>query len=179
MLHPDRKRGRLIPLLPLRLKSNILKIAYRECPAVRLATYTDYSLRRLMYAALKGSELAAVHEVADAYGVSKNHLVKIAYNLGLYGYLETVRRHGGGLRLARAPEEISLGQVIRRLEEDFAQVECLRPRRECRIAPARQLRDILSEALSANLAVLDKYSLADLVDRRAGLTKMLLASRTA
>ena len=142
---------------------------------MRLTTYTDYGLRLLMYVALKGGELATIQEVADAYGISKNHLMKVAYNLGQHGYLETVRGRGGGLRLARRPEKIGLGDVIRRMEDDFALVECFEPTNTCCIAPACRLKGILGEALKAYLAVLDRYTLADLSDHKTNLARMLLA----
>lgn len=142
---------------------------------MRLTTYTDYGLRLLMYVALKDGELATIQEAADAYGISKNHLMKVAYHLGLHGYLETVRGRGGGLRLARAPDRIVLGEVVRRMEDDFAMVECFAPRENtCCIARACRLKGILGEALRAYLAVLDKYTLADLAMHKTGLKKMLL-----
>ena len=80
---------------------------------MRLTVYTDFSLRVLMFLALKGDGLATIAEIAKAYGISKNHLVKVAHQLGLAGYVETVRGKGGGLRLARRPESIVLGEVVR------------------------------------------------------------------
>jgi len=144
---------------------------------VRLTTYTDYGLRLLMYVALKDGELATIQEVADAYAISKNHLMKVAYNLGQYDYLETVRGRGGGLRLARAPERINLGDVVRRMEDDFAMVECFEATNTCSITRACRLKGILGEALNAYLVVLDKYTLADLLGHsKQTLAKMLLAS---
>lgn len=144
---------------------------------MRLMTYTDYGLRLLMYVVLKEGELATIAEVAEAYGISKNHLMKVAYHLGLHGYLETVRGRGGGLRLARAPERIGLGEVVRRMEDDFTLVECFAPAEDhCCITRACRLKGVLGEALKAYLAVLDKYTLADLAGRNAGLAKMLLSA---
>ncbi len=143
---------------------------------MRLTTYTDYGLRLLMYVALKDGELATIQEVADAYQISKNHLMKIAYNLGQHGYLETVRGRGGGLRLARAPKKIGLGDVIRHMEDDFAMVECFGPSNACSITRACRLKNVLGEALKAYLAVLDRYSLADLSGSQTDLSKVLLAS---
>ncbi len=135
---------------------------------MRLTSYTDYGLRTLMYVGLKESGLATIQEVADAYGISKSHLMKVAYNLGRYGYLEMVRGRGGGMRLARPPDGIGIGDVVRRMEEDFAMAECFQADNACVITRACRLQGILGEALSAYLSVLDKYTLADLMVGKAG-----------
>lgn len=142
---------------------------------MRLTTYTDYGLRLLMYVGLKNGELATIEEVAGAYGISRNHLMKVAYHLGLHGYLETVRGRGGGLRLAQPPERIRIGDVVRRMEDDFAMVECFDPAENtCCIVRACRLKGILGEALKAYLAVLDKYTLADITRYNAPLARALL-----
>lgn len=144
---------------------------------MRLTTYTDYGLRLMMYVGLKGGELATIQEIADAYGISKNHLMKVAYDLGRHGFLETVRGRGGGLKLARPPERIKLGDVVRRMEDDFVLVECFEPGSDhCRITQACRLKGVLGEALKAWLAVLDKYTLADLLGRNPALAKTLLSA---
>ncbi len=144
---------------------------------MRLTLYTDYSLRMLMYLAVKGGSLATIAEVAGAYSISKAHLNKVAHQLGLAGYVETVRGKGGGLRLARPPEEIGLGDVVRRVEPDTALAPCFEPvHAPCPIVPACGLRGALYEARQAFLAVLDRYSLADLVGRRAELGALLHAA---
>ena len=143
---------------------------------MRLTVYTDYGLRLLMYVALKRDELATIQEVAEAYGISRNHLMKVAYDLGRHGFLETVRGRGGGLRLARAPERIGLGEVVRKMEEDFTMVECFSPQtNQCRICGPCRLQDILRDALKAYIAVIDEYTLADLTERNPRLSKLLLA----
>ncbi len=144
---------------------------------MRLTVYTDYSLRMLMYLAVKGDSLATIGEVAGAYGISKAHLIKIAHQLGLAGYVGTVRGKGGGLRLARPAGEIGLGDVVRRTEPDMALVPCFEPMHApCAIVPACGLRGALFEAQQAFLAVLDRYSLDDLVQRRAELRTLLHAA---
>jgi len=145
---------------------------------VRLTVYTDYSLRMLMYLAVKGDGgPTTIAEVAGAYGISKAHLNKVAHRLGLAGYVETARGKGGGLRLARPAEEIGLGDVVRRVEPDMALVPCFEPvHAPCPIVPACGLRGALYEARQAFLAVLDRYSLADLVRRRAELGALLRAA---
>jgi Rrf2 family transcriptional regulator, nitric oxide-sensitive transcriptional repressor len=144
---------------------------------VRLTVYTDYSLRMLIYLAVKGDGLATIAEVAGAYGVSKAHLNKVAHRLGRAGYVETARGKGGGLRLARPAEAIGLGEVVRRVEPDMALVPCFEPvRAPCPIAPACGLRGALHEARQAFLAVLDRYTLADLVTRQVELRALLRAA---
>ncbi len=144
---------------------------------MRLTFYSDYSLRLLMYAAVKHGELVTIREVASAYGISKNHLMKVAFELGRKGYLETVRGRGGGLRLARAPDKIGLGDVVRAMEEDFTMVECFDPKiNSCVISGPCRLRGALSRALKSYFAVLDDYTLADLAAPHPMLARVLLAS---
>jgi Rrf2 family nitric oxide-sensitive transcriptional repressor len=109
----------------------------------------------------------AIAEVASAYGISKNHIMKVVYQLGVAGYVETVRGQSGGMRLARSPQDIILGEVVRRTEPDMALVPCFDPiNTACVITPARKLRGALHQARAAFLAVLDGYSLADLIENR-------------
>ena len=142
---------------------------------MRLTVRTDYSLRVLMYAGLARGRLATIAEMAAAYGVSQNHLMAVVHRLGTLGYLETVRGKGGGVRLARPPDAINLGEVVRRVETDMALVECFaaEPGPSCPIAPACALRGVLGEALDAFLAVLDRYTLADLLGPRRALCELL------
>jgi Rrf2 family nitric oxide-sensitive transcriptional repressor len=141
---------------------------------MRLTVYTDYSLRVLMYLAIKDDGLATISEIAKSYGISKNHLMKVAYQLGVAGYVETVRGRGGGLRLAKPVEAIGLGDVVRHTEPDMALVQCFQPvDAPCAIRPACVLRRALERAGSAFLDVLDGYSLADLVKPRAPLRSLL------
>jgi Rrf2 family transcriptional regulator, nitric oxide-sensitive transcriptional repressor len=152
------------------------EIARKDRAAVRLTVYTDYSLRMLMYLAVKEGSLATIAEVADAYGISKTHLNKVAHQLGLARYVETVRGKGGGLRLAKPAGEIGLGDVVRRVEADMALVSCFEPvHAPCPITPACGLRGVLYEARQAFMSVLDRYSLADLVQRRVELATLLRA----
>ena len=144
---------------------------------MRLTVYTDYSLRMLMYLAVKGDGLATIAGIAGAYGISKAHLTKVAHQLGVAGYVATVRGKGGGLRLARPAGEIGLGSVIRNTEPDMALVPCFGPvHGSCPIVPACGLRGALHQAQLAFMAVLDRYSLADLVQKRAELGALLHAA---
>jgi Rrf2 family transcriptional regulator, nitric oxide-sensitive transcriptional repressor len=141
---------------------------------MRLTVYTDYALRLLMYLALKDDGLATIAEIAKSYGISRNHLMKVAYELGAAGYIETVRGRGGGLRLAKPVETIGLGDVVRRTEPDMALVTCFKPvEAPCAIRRCCVLRDALQRACVAFTDVLDGYSLADLVRPRSGLRSML------
>lgn len=134
---------------------------------MRLTRYSDYSLRVLTYLAVRPGQLATIEEISQAYGVSKAHLMKVVHELGRGGFLETTRGRGGGIRLARSPEEITVGDVIRQTEDNLDLVECFDPAtNRCRIEPVCALRGVLAEALGSFLATLDGYTLADLVSRR-------------
>jgi Rrf2 family nitric oxide-sensitive transcriptional repressor len=141
---------------------------------MRLTVYTDYALRLLMYLALKDDGLATIEEVAQSYGISKNHLMKVAHQLGVAGYVETVRGRRGGLRLAKPATTIGLGEVVRHCEPDMALVMCFEPiNGDCRILPHCVLRRALEKARAAFSEALDKYTLGDLVKPRAALQAML------
>lgn len=133
---------------------------------MRLTLHTDYALRLLMLLALEPDDRHTIEEAARRYAISRNHMMKVAQTLTQAGFVESTRGRGGGLRLARAPEAINLGAVVRASEDSFALVECFDAARNgCIVAPACGLRGPLEEALAAFLAVLDRYSLADLVAR--------------
>ena len=141
---------------------------------MRLTVYTDYSLRVLMFLAVRGEQLATIAEIARAYGISKNHLMKVVHQLGVAGYVETVRGKGGGLRLARPPQDIVLGEIVRHTEPDMALVPCFDPDdTSCVIFSGCVLRGVLSEARDAFLATLDRHTLADLVRPRVSRQKFL------
>ena len=118
---------------------------------MRLTFSTDYALRLLMLVGLETKRLVTIEEVADRFGISKNHLMKVAYQLGQTGYLETVRGRNGGLRLGKVPSQIVVGEVVRRMEPDFAVVECQNPAGYCKIAPCCTLRSAMGEAVRAFL----------------------------
>lgn len=141
---------------------------------MRLTVYTDYSLRVLMYVALHPARLPTISEIASSYGISRNHVMKVVYELGVAGYIETVRGQNGGMRLARPAQEIVIGEIVRRTEPDLALVPCLEPAEgACVITPACKLRHALQEARNAFLAVLDGYTLADLTQNRGALSGLL------
>lgn len=144
---------------------------------MQLTRYSDYSLRVLMYLAVRPEYLATIEEISAAYGISRAHLMKVVHQLGRAGFLDTVRGRGGGVQLARAPEEIVVGRVVRHTEDRLAIVECFDPTTsQCRIEPACGLRGVLEEALEAFLETLDRYTLADLVARRRGPLARLLTA---
>ncbi|HXD44233.1 MAG TPA: Rrf2 family transcriptional regulator [Pseudolabrys sp.] len=141
---------------------------------MRLTVYTDYALRLLMYLAVKDDGLATIAEVAESYDVSRNHMMKVAHQLGVAGYVETVRGRTGGLRLARPAADINLGDVVRNTEQDMALVPCMSPAdAACAIRPSCLLKRALGRATAAFMDVLDEYSLGDLVKPRHALRNLL------
>jgi len=131
---------------------------------MRLTTYTDYAFRVLMYLGLRGENLSTIQEIAEQYGISKNHLMKLVHQLGQLGYVETIRGKNGGLRLGRRPEEITVGEIVRHLEPDMALVECFQISDvRCQIVRGCVLRPALEKALDRFLETLDGYTLADLL----------------
>jgi Rrf2 family nitric oxide-sensitive transcriptional repressor len=129
---------------------------------MRLTTFSDYALRVLMYAAAAGDRLITIEETAKTYGVSRGHLMKVVNILTRTGHLKGVRGRSGGFTLAKPPEAINLGAVMRATEPDFALVECFGADNHCIITRRCQLPNVLNEALSAFVQTLDRYTLADL-----------------
>lgn len=145
---------------------------------MRLSTFSDYSLRVLMYLGVHTERLTTIAEIAGAYGISENHLMKVVHQLGRMGYIETVRGKGGGMRLAKQPTDIRLGEVIHQTETDWALVECFATGANCQIHTACRLPAILDEALAAMFSVLDRYTLADLLQSPDQLTRNMHARVT-
>jgi Rrf2 family nitric oxide-sensitive transcriptional repressor len=141
-------------------------------PSMKLTRYTDYALRVMIHLGLHDQGLESISEIARAYGISHNHLMKVVQDLGSAGYVETLRGRSGGIRLARPPAEINIGQLVRHTEQDFALVDCS----SCTIAPACTLKGALAEATRAFLAVLDGYTVADLLHRPTQLRELLSIS---
>ena len=141
---------------------------------MRLTTFTDYSLRVLMYLAAVPGRRATIGEIARAFDVSENHLMKVVHALGKSGLLANVRGRGGGLGLARAPQAISIGAVVRATEGEAVPAECFDcAANTCDLARVCRLRGVLAEAVDAFHAVLDRYTLADLVQNRQALVRVL------
>jgi Rrf2 family nitric oxide-sensitive transcriptional repressor len=145
---------------------------------MKLSLFSDYSLRTLMFAALKG-EVFLIDEVTAAYGISRNHLAKVVHNLGKLGYLDTQRGRGGGIRLAIAPEEIRIGKLVRETENQSVIVECFDPATNtCPISGCCSLKGLLAEAMGAFYSSLDRHTLRDLVSgsQRNRMTRVLLGT---
>jgi Rrf2 family transcriptional regulator, nitric oxide-sensitive transcriptional repressor len=130
---------------------------------MRLTLWTDYALRTLIYVGTKGERLSTIAEIAESFGVSKTHLMKVVNKLGQQGYIDTVRGKGGGIRLRQPPAEIRVGAVVRETEEDLAVIGCLAESGFCRIEGCCVLRQALRQATVAFLRTLDGYTLADLL----------------
>ena len=142
---------------------------------MRLTTFSDYCLRVLMYLGVHDGQLATVGQIAAAYGVSENHLVKVVHHLAQQGYVETMRGKGGGMRLAQAPGRINIGRVLRQSEDSLALVECFDAQTsECRIESACALKGMLGRALDAFFAELDRHTLADLLATGSKLARILV-----
>lgn len=136
---------------------------------MRLTRYTDYAMRVLLYLGARPERLCSIAEISAAYRISQNHLMKVVNDLSRAGYVASVRGRSGGIRLGAAPEEIRIGTVVRHTEDGFDLVDCA----SCLIAPACGLPSVLGEALRAFMDVLDRYSLADLLDRRVSMRALL------
>ena len=140
---------------------------------MHLTRYTDYALRILIYLAAK-PEGDTVSRIAESYGISRNHLVKVAHHLGRLGYIETTRGKSGGLSLVRPPSDINIGSVVRDMEPNFHLVECFNPAgNACPIAPVCKLKGVMAEAERAFMAALSAYTLADIVVNRTALLRLL------
>jgi Rrf2 family transcriptional regulator, nitric oxide-sensitive transcriptional repressor len=132
---------------------------------MQLTTYTDYALRVLIYLAMRQTQLATITELADFFSISRNHLVKVVHKLGVKGFIKTVRGKGGGICLARAPQDINIGVVVREFEGNFFMVECFNPQKQghCAIQPTCGLTAVLHNALKQYMTVLNETSLSDVV----------------
>ena len=130
---------------------------------MRWKKYTDYALRVLIYSAL-ANDRVGFKEISESFFISAEHIRKVVHQLNKYDYIETSRGRNGGIRLHKDPSTINLGEVIRQMEQDFYLVECFNcETNRCILTPSCSLRSILAEATQAFLAVLDQYTLKDLV----------------
>lgn len=143
---------------------------------MKLSSYSDYSLRVLMFAAVKG-ESFQLEEVSTAFDISKHHLAKIVQDLSKLGYLDTRRGRGGGIQLARSPDDIRIGKLVRDTEDQPIMVECFdTATNTCRLDGCCKLKAALAKAKKAFYDSLDTNTLASLVSgpQRSRMIKMLL-----
>ena len=143
---------------------------------MRLTTFADHGLRALIYLACQDGRRVPTAEIAQAYGISLDHLQKIVRQLGRLGLVELRRGQGGGLTLAQEPAAISVGAVLRDLEGDIPLLECFDPDQDaCVISPACGLKAPFQRAQEAFFAELDGPSLADVLGpNRAARLRALL-----
>jgi Rrf2 family nitric oxide-sensitive transcriptional repressor len=148
---------------------------------MRLADYTDYTLRVLMYCATHPGRRITIAELAEQHRVSKNHLMKIVNALARQGVLETTRGRGGGLRLLQPAGEIRIGDIVRGCETDFRLVACFDAGdNDCTLSPGCGLQGVFHRALQAFFAELDQATLADItVPRPAGPSVVAVVRRAA
>ena len=132
---------------------------------MHVTRFTDYALRVLMYLAAREERMCTIGEIAEAYAISKNHLMKVVQELSAKNLVEATRGKNGGLRLGKPASEISVGALVRSMEQGIALVECFGDSNACVITPACQLKHAFNEALEAFFQSLDQYTLADLVPR--------------
>ena len=144
---------------------------------MQLTLHSEYALRVLLYLGTKPGRLCCTREISDAYGISKNHLVRVVQTLGAHGYLKLTPGRGGGTSLGKEPHMIRLGDVVRDAEPDMRLAECFdRRKNDCVLTPVCSLKPVLEEALNAFIASLNRYTLADLL---AGGAQQKLSVRFA
>lgn len=136
---------------------------------MRLTRYTDYSLRVLIHLAINDDRLCSIGEISRTYHVSHNHLMKVVNALAHDGFVETVRGRAGGMRLARAAEDITVGEVVRRTEEGFQLADCS----GCALSPVCGLTGVLAQAMQAMMAVFDSYKISDLLTDREAMRRLM------
>jgi Rrf2 family transcriptional regulator, nitric oxide-sensitive transcriptional repressor len=146
---------------------------------MRLTLNTDFSLRVLIHVGICGDKLTTINDIAKSFGISKAHLMKVVNDLSQKGYLETVRGRNGGIRLMREPRHINVGQVVRDTENQLSVLGCLERKGYCPIERVCVLRSALRDATQAFLAVLDAYTLADLIKPQRALSSLLLDGRVS
>ncbi len=141
---------------------------------MQLTLYTDYSLRVLLYLALNPERRCTISEIAEAYGVSRNHLVKVVHNLSKDGWITTTRGKSGGMQLSLPPEQIVLGAVVRQTEPHMNLLECFDSETNtCPITEACALKRVLYQARRSFMDVLDSHTLADVMGRREQVIEIL------
>lgn len=141
---------------------------------MRLTQYSNFTLRTLQFLALHEPEIVTVDQVARAHGISRAHLVKVAYDLSQRGYVETQRGRNGGMRLARSAERITVGEILRWTEAPLELVECFNPQTNtCPLQGHCHLSRGIQRALRAFFVVLDDLTIADIIVNRSTLLGLL------
>ncbi|MDD0851636.1 Rrf2 family transcriptional regulator [Halobacteriovorax sp. GB3] len=140
---------------------------------MRLASFTDYSLRVLIYLAIKGQERSTVSEIADKYKISRNHLVKVVHNLSNMGVITSFKGKGGGIVLSKEPVSLKIGKLIKELESDSNLVECFGNSSNCAINPSCKLKAALKVAENKFYEALDGYTLEDILVNKDKLSSSL------
>ncbi len=140
---------------------------------MRLNSFSDFSLRVLIYLGVSSEDLATAQQISQAYGISQNHLVKVIHNLARLGIIESFKGRGGGIRLALEPSDINIGELIRKLESESPLVECFTESSQCKLTPSCKLKNLLAEANEAFYNSLEEYSLDNILTPRSSLRKSL------
>jgi Rrf2 family nitric oxide-sensitive transcriptional repressor len=148
---------------------------------MRLTDYTDYSVRVMLYLAVRRDGLSTIQDISDAYGISKNHLMKVVQRLGELGWIETTRGRNGGLRLVERSESLTIGQIVRATEHDLALVACFaaghhaeRDGKPCCVIQSQcGLKGVLEAARDAFFAELDRHTIGELAQPAAPLAALL------
>lgn len=142
---------------------------------MQLTRYTDYAMRVLLHVGARAEgDLSSVAEIAEVYGISKDHLKKVVQDLSHAGLLMAVRGRNGGLKLGKPADDITIGEIVRRTETGFNLVDCS----SCLVAPACTLPRIFQEGVQAFLAVMDRYTIADVLHRKAELRGLFDGARS-
>lgn len=146
---------------------------------MQVTLFTDYSIRMLIYLALNPQQRMTIFDVAQSYNISKNHLMKIAQELNIRGYIIATRGKNGGLKLARCASQINIGTLVRELEGKEKLIECFGENNQCVITPSCQLNGILKQAIESFYSTLDNYCLSDIIgDEHTQSDLVQLISRT-
>lgn len=140
---------------------------------MKLSTFTDYNLRVLLYLAAHQDRLSTIQEIALAYNISENHLMKVIHHLAKNDLILSIRGKGGGIRLHRAPSELNLGKIVRLAEQKGPIVECLGDKNKCCIASSCRLPLALNDAFNSFYETLSKYTLADVMIDGATMQPLL------
>ncbi len=147
---------------------------------MQLTIYTDYSLRVLIYLGVHREKRVTISEIAKAYNISRNHLVKVVHQLSHNGWITTIRGKNGGMHLAFPPEQINIGTIIRQTEPHMNLLECFdKDNNNCSISPACSLKRVLYQARRAFMEVLDQQTLADILGSHSAEIVSILERATA